>query len=309
MKWLPLGLVLFALWLAACAGPSAEVLAAEGLIEERLADEVGLVLDATCSEPEPPTRIRCTATDSDGRVIQIEGVVGSDEVSLATLNLLTVDQLPLLVDSFADALVGLTLPQGSLECGPRPIVASPDGTFECEYVGSSEHSASVLVTASGLAGGEPSFAFDVDMSRELAAEGIIERTILPSLGFGDTEAVCGDSEEASEPFACGTLLDDGRLLEFVAFDDGGQVQVAASNVLGPTQLADLDATLAETVEAAGFAVPGARLDCGAETVVLDTSGAFKCTLTAPNQVPITVTVTVTGLGTDDAQFNFEFSET
>ncbi len=297
-----------ALVVVACGQPSAEMLAAEQLIEEQLADDLELVLDATCEEPSPPTEIRCVAEDSDGAQVIVVGTIGADELSMRTLNVVTGDRIEDVVASFAVATADLALPMGSLDCGQRSIVVDLDNTFPCQFVASSEHAAAVVVTVDGLDGPEPAFTFDVSMGAEIAAEGIIERSILPDLGFDGPIAACADADAEGEPFSCGVLLDDGRLLEFVAFDEDGEVMVAAANVLRPTELAKLDSAFADTVGAVGIVVDGARLDCGADAVILDTTSSFKCAYAAPGQVPIEVTVTVSALGTADEAFGFEFAE-
>ncbi len=294
--------------LAACGQPSVEVLAAEQLIEEQLADDLGLVLDATCQEPNPPTEISCVADDSAGARVLIVGVVGADELSLRTLNVVAADQIDLVMSSFAAASAELALPSGSLDCGSVSIVVDANDMFSCQFVAESEHVAPVTVTVDGLDAADPKFSFEVALGPDVAAEGIIEHVILPELGFGDSRAICADGDIGGEPFSCGVLLDDGRLLEFVAFDTGGAIEVAAANVLRPTELAKLDAAFADTVGAIGVVIPGGRLDCGADAVILDTTNSFKCVYGAPNQVPIDVTVTVTGLGTADEAFGFEFAE-
>ena len=296
------------LMLAACGQPSAEVLAAEQLIEEQLADDLGLVLDAICQEPNPPTEISCVAEDSAGAQVIIVGVVGADELSLRTLNVVAADQIDLVMSAFASASAELALPSGSLDCGAGSIVVGADGRFTCQFLAASDHVAPVTVTVDGLDTPDPTFSFEVVLGPGIAAEGIIERAILPELGFGDSRAICAKGGADAEPFSCGVLLDDGRLLEFVAFDSGGAIEVAAANVLRPTELEKLDAAFADTVAAVGVVIPGGRLDCGADAVILDTTSSFKCAYSAPNQVPIEVTVTVTGLGTADEAFGFEFAE-
>lgn len=310
VTWLRPGYLVLtcALLVGACSSPSAEVLAAEQLIEQQLADSLGLVLDATCQEPNPPTVITCTATTPDGAQVLVTGTVGADELELHTTNVLTGAQIDAAVDAFRRATESASLPEGTLDCGTGPVVTDASGVFECRFVGESDNVAPVTVTADGLDRDDVNFSFEVELGAAIAAEGTIERVILPELGFEGIRAVCTATDADSEPFSCGAVLDDGRVLEFVAFDDQGTVQVAAANVLAPDELAKLDVAFAETVAAAGLSLPDGRLDCGADTVILDTTATFVCSYVAVGQVAIEVTVTAIDLGSPGARFDFTFAE-
>ncbi len=293
VRWIPLFLLL-----AACAAPSPDAVAAQRLVEGPLSQELGLTLEANCGDPVDGV-LRCEATTADGRIVLVVGRVGADEIAAEAVNVIGPSDVPQLVETFERTMADAALPPGVLECGSGALIGDSDGTYRCGYQIDGGGRADVVVSNDG------EYSFDVHLSSELAATGIIHRVIGPELGFEALTAQCDPPD--GDGFECRAILDDGRTLEFLATITGDGVEVTASNVFSPAQIVDLSEDLAAELQRSGRAVADdAVLDCGGDLVVVDDTGSFACTYRAPGQVPVVVVVSTSGLGTDEVSFQFDF---
>lgn len=122
---------------AACSDDAAT--GGEGLIERRLADEIGLgELDADCESPAEQVAgetFSCTATTTDGRTIEFHGeMTDGDALNIVTTNLLTLKDLDALREDAAASLGAandLEIAADDIDCGDEPIILT-DVVFMCE---------------------------------------------------------------------------------------------------------------------------------------------------------------------------------
>ncbi len=126
-----------AIVLAACSSSAAD--SGEVVIEEKLADEIGLGdLDATCNEPEglkEGETFTCTATTPEGTTIELLGTMTTDdEFEVVTTNLLTADDVVAIREEGARVLseeVGATILPEDIECAEGSVVIDDVGDFHC----------------------------------------------------------------------------------------------------------------------------------------------------------------------------------
>jgi hypothetical protein len=126
--------------LAGCGGDAAQT--AEALIEGPLTDEIALgELTATCDQPanlEQGETFECTATTPDGDTIELVGELTSDDdLNVQTTNLLTADDVELILSAIADAVaveVDADVVAGDITCPPRSVILDARGDFVCEIV-------------------------------------------------------------------------------------------------------------------------------------------------------------------------------
>ena len=131
-----IGVAAGALVLAACGSSAAD--SGEVVIEEKLADEIGLGdLDATCNEPEglkEGETFTCTATTSDGTTIELLGTMTTDdEFEVVTTNLLTADDVVAIREEGSRVLseeVGATILPEDIECAEGSVVLDDDSTAD-----------------------------------------------------------------------------------------------------------------------------------------------------------------------------------
>lgn len=143
--------------------------AAIDLIEGELSDELGAALTADCDELEDPNEgdsFTCTGTTDDGRVVDFDIDIGTDEVIADSVNLLVADRVPALEQSVLDALSAETnqeIPAGSLDCGDGPIIVPPDKSFVCrlsDWATDGVFDTTITITD------QATWTFDIDVAEE-----------------------------------------------------------------------------------------------------------------------------------------------
>ncbi len=140
--------VALSLFAAACSGSvefsiggESPETAAENLIEDEIADQAGLgELTAECDKPEDPkvgTFFDCTATTTDGQVIQLTTEIDrEDHIDVNSTNLLTPEALPQFETAGTEALAqqfAVELPDTTIDCGDQSVVLTPEGNFVCAF--------------------------------------------------------------------------------------------------------------------------------------------------------------------------------
>lgn len=123
--------------LSGCGGDAGE--SGETVIEGPLAEEIGLGdLDATCEQPDELAEgetFDCTATTSDGEIIEFEALLTSDdEFDIVATNLLTTDEVDVLRSDAATQLgaqIGVEIAAESIAC-PDGTVVLDDDELVCE---------------------------------------------------------------------------------------------------------------------------------------------------------------------------------
>lgn len=150
-------------------GQSVEDAAVE-LISGELADELGLgELSATCppvEDPEVGTEFTCTATTSDGRTIEFDGVVDrEDHIDVQTTNIILPDKLEA---NFYDALSAqnpdVELAVEGFDCGEETIVLEADDPSSrqvtCEVTPTGQPTQTATLTVNDLATSDIDYVFD-----------------------------------------------------------------------------------------------------------------------------------------------------
>ncbi|MEM9610159.1 MAG: hypothetical protein AAGA99_22250 [Actinomycetota bacterium] len=112
---------------------------------------------------------------------------------------------------------------------------------------------------------------------------VIEGEIAGQIGLGDLEASCDEptSEEVGSTFACTATTPDGRVIDFISeFDTEDEIFVYPTNVLADVELPLVEAEAAEVLSPeVGTTIDPSSIDCGEETVILDSEGVMTCVLT------------------------------
>lgn len=176
--------------------------AAEELIAGDLADQLGLgELTPTCDEVEDPgvgTTFTCTATTSDGRVVEFDGVVDrEDHINIESTNVVSG---PVIEQALYEALnndnpaAGLS-PDG-VDCGGEKIILV-NQQMTCEVNPAAGEAGTVTVTLTDVDSGDFDYTFtsstpaeDTTTTTEAAATGtspgsIAEAVVLTSDDFED----------------------------------------------------------------------------------------------------------------------------
>ncbi len=125
-----------------------------------------------------------------------------------------------------------------------------------------------LVLAACSVSGEISIG---SQSPENATEDVIEGTLAEQMALGDLTANCSKPSSGAR-FLCTADTEDGRTIEFQAVMEEDGPFVETTNVVLAENLAPIVATvLGEIENLAGVDLADDALDCGSETLVVDTS--------------------------------------
>lgn len=144
-------------------------------------------------------------------------------------------------------------------------------------------------------------------SPENATEDVIEGELADQIGLGELTASCSkpSSEEVGSRFLCTADTEDGRTVELQAVieDDGPYVET--TNVVLAENLAPIVAAVVGEIESqAGVDLADDALDCGSESLIVDSANQFVCQLTDPIGDVFDTTITFNGLDTDSPTFDF-----
>lgn len=263
-------------------GQSVEEAAVE-LIEGDLAELIGLPLVAECPEvvdPDVGTEFSCTATSNDGRVAGFDVLVDrEDHIDVQTTNVITAESVP----KFVDVIVsGIDEESGgaqvAVDCGDQSIIADESDSFTCDLTGDgADPGASVLVTVTDFKDGTLNYetnGFVWFVPENLAVE-LIEGDLASSLGIEMAAACPGGVETAvGTEFLCTGTTPDGRVVEILGLvDEPNHIDLNTTNLIRGEVLVNLEEAAANVLEPQTGPVV---LDCGRETVVLDTDAALRC---------------------------------
>ncbi len=142
-----------------------------------------------------------------------------------------------------------------------------------------------------------------------AAEGLIEEVLADQIGLGELVASCNEpaSEEVGSRFLCSAETSDGRTIEMRAvIEEDDSAFVRTTNVVLAENLDEITATIEREVERmAGVELPPGALDCGTETLIVDSLDQVVCPLTDPVGDVFETIITFHGLDTDNTTFDFE----
>jgi hypothetical protein len=169
-------LVIFAVMLSACSvsgeisiGSDSPEDATENLIEETLADQIGLgELKANCSKPssgDVGSRFLCTADTEDGRTIELQAVIEEDGPYVETTNVVLDANLPPIVASVLaeiENLSGVDLADDALDCGNASLIVDDSNEAVCELTDPTGAVFDTTITFNGLDTDNPTFDFVVD---------------------------------------------------------------------------------------------------------------------------------------------------
>ncbi len=144
-------------------------------------------------------------------------------------------------------------------------------------------------------------------SPENATEDVIEGELADQIGLGELTASCSkpSSEEVGSRFLCTADTEDGRTVELQAVieDDGPYVET--TNVVLAENLAPIVAAVVGEIESqAGVDLADDALDCGSESLIVDSANQVVCQLTDPIGDVFDTTITFNGLDTDSPTFDF-----
>ena len=168
-------IVAFAFVVAACSAsgefsigtPTIEN-ATEGLIEDEIADQIGLgELDATCTKPgsdDVGTRFLCTATTMDGQVIEFQAEIDEEGAFAETTNLVVASKLvevEAVVLAELEQLSGLDLADDALECGSTSVIVASQNQNMCTVTDPTGAVFDTTITFKGLDTDDPTFDFVV----------------------------------------------------------------------------------------------------------------------------------------------------
>ena len=229
-------LVGFALAMASCSSPEPFSIngdpvptAAESLIAGDLADDLDLgELEPTCEQIEDPqigSDFTCTATTSDGQVIEFSGVVDAeDHLEINATNVVDAESVKTdLLEALTEDEVAAEIQLDEIDCGEGSIVVG-DEEITCTITPPSGEPGSATVTFTDLASG----AFDYDFTApvpESAAideltQGFIDASLIKSFGEpGEWEQSPVSEDELSTEGLAGCeffedlLYNDGFIIE------------------------------------------------------------------------------------------------
>jgi hypothetical protein len=145
-------------------------------------------------------------------------------------------------------------------------------------------------------------------SIENATEDLIETEIATQIGLGDLDATCTTpaSEEAGTRFLCTATTQDGRTIEFKADIDEDGAVAETTNLVVASKLREVESViLAEIEKLADIDLADDALDCGPDSVIVDSQNRIDCVVTDPTGATFDTTITFKGLDTNDPTFDFE----
>jgi hypothetical protein len=132
-------------------------------------------------------------------------------------------------------------------------------------------------------------------------EFLIESVLAGQLGLGDLVASCSkpSNEGVGARFACTADTEDGRTIGVKAVIELDGLVVLPTNVVRAADLPSIVATvLGQLEDQLGVDLPDDALDCGTETLVVDSANQVVCDLTGPTGEVVATIVTFRGLDTD-----------
>ena len=135
----------------------------------------------------------------------------------------------------------------------------------------------VLITSCS---GNVSFSIGGNSPEDAAIE-VIEDDLGPTLGW-TLSATCinVDDPEVGDEFDCTATNENDEIVEFVVAVGDDEVNVNTSNVIANSALETVEsAALGLIIDATSLAYPDGSVDCGAESIVIPTSGEVDCLLT------------------------------
>jgi hypothetical protein len=165
--------------------------------------------------------------------------------------------------------------------------------------------ATALVLSACSVSGEISIG---GQSTENLAEDFIEDELAEQIGLGDLTASCSEpsSEDVGTTFLCTADTEDGRTIEFNGLIEEDGPQVRTTNLVLAEHLPAITSTiLGDLEEQTGLELPEGALDCGTETLVVDSSNQVVCSVTDPIGEVFDTVVTFHGLESDDPTFDWE----
>ncbi len=144
-------------------------------------------------------------------------------------------------------------------------------------------------------------------SPENATEDLIEGDLAEQIGLGELTASCSKplSSDVGATFLCTSATEDGRTIEWQAVIEETGPYVETTNVVLAENLAPIAATIIAQIEdQAGIDLADDALDCGSESLIVDSANQAVCQLTDPVGDVFDTTVTFNGLDTDNTTFDF-----
>jgi len=138
--------------------------------------------------------------------------------------------------------------------------------------------ATALLVAS--CSGNVSFSIGGQSPEDAAIE-VIEDDLGPTLGW-TLVATCDavDQPEEGDEFGCTATNDSGETAEFVVLVGDDEVNVNTTNIIANSALETVESVaLGLIIDATTVAYPDGSVDCGADSIVIPTSGEVDCLLT------------------------------
>lgn len=294
--------------------------AAEAIIENELAEQIGLgPIAAVCESPESVevgTTYSCDGVADSGEIDFLVEIDREDHINVQTENVILADQVAAVAEAATSTIeesAGVELAAGAVDCGDQSIIMPPSAELACTVdTGSEVVPTTITITDPTDSSFEVDLEplegkFDIDFSA-LAAE-LIEGELADLIGLGPITAMCDDapSNEVGTTWECdGTVAD--QVATFAAtIDREDHVNVVTTNVILADQVPVLAASaMQELNTSVGGSLPDEAMDCGDQSIVLSQTNEIVCGLDIGSGIYDT-TITITDLNT--GAFNVVVAET
>ena len=136
---------------------------------------------------------------------------------------------------------------------------------------------------------------------------LIETELADVIGLGPIDATCEspESDEVGTTWGCTGIVEDGTIEFDVEIDREDHINVETSNLISAAQVQAIAQEASSAVNGAiGSSLGPDAFDCGDQSVILDDSNEFLCSVDTGSET-IETTVTITNM--DDTSFDVDLA--